>query len=123
MKHTVSELEGAPLDIAVAIAAGNTAVRWNWGPTPYMEGGVGQPGSNVTLWSPSTDWAQGGPIIASERITVILHENGSATAEVRAYYDSGEIMRSDASEQGDTPLIAAMRAYVSNKLGAEIELP
>jgi hypothetical protein len=61
-------------------------------------------------------------IVESERISIILHGDGTATACVRARYDSGKIMGCDAEEHGPTPLAAAMRAFVSSCFGEEIEL-
>lgn len=59
-------------------------------------------------YTPSTNWAQGGPIIEREGIALIPNW----TAE-----------RPGFSADGDTPLIAAMRCYVASKLGDEVELP
>ena len=63
-------------------------------------------------YSPSTDWAQGGPIIEREGLTITHQQNQWA-----AQTDD------DLFEFGPTPLIAAMRCYVASKLGDEIELP
>jgi hypothetical protein len=64
----------------------------------------------------STDWAQGGPIIARERITVDAREHGTLwVAHSRLVGQDGI--------KGPTPLIAAMRCYVASKLGDEIEIP
>ena len=67
-------------------------------------------GGNVA-YSPSTLWAQGGPIIEREGISTIL-----IGMEWRAYT---AIDRAN----GPTLLIAAMRCNVASKLGAEIEVP
>ena len=57
-------------------------------------------------------WAQGGPIIEREKISVYHMDwlNGDQK------WMAGE-------QYGPTPLIAAMRAYVASKLGDEIEIP
>ena len=61
----------------------------------------------------STDWACGGPILEREVISVYrMTSDWSA-----AYNPSG------ATQDGPTPLIAAMRCYVSNRLGNEVEVP
>lgn len=52
-------------------------------------------------WVPHEDWAQGGPIIEREQISI--EWNGECFA--------GGLM------WGETPLIAAMRAYVASKYG------
>ncbi len=63
----------------------------------------------------STDWAQGGPIIERERISVRCWEN---TPTVHAY-----VPQSGADwTEGPTPLIAAMRCYVISKLGKTAEV-
>jgi hypothetical protein len=59
----------------------------------------------------STNWAQGGPIIEQEKITL------EWTGENWCAY-----IRHDAEEFGLTPLIAAMRCYVSSKLGDEVDI-
>lgn len=66
---------------------------------------------------PSTDWSQGGPIIEREMIETTpygLHAWDKWQAK---------ITRADAKATGPTPLIAAMRCYVTSKLGDEVEIP
>ena len=61
----------------------------------------------------SSDWAQGGPILEREGISIYrMTSDWSA-----AYNPSGT------PQDGPTPLIAAMRCYVSNRLGSEVEVP
>lgn len=67
------------------------------------------------MCTPSTDWAQGGPIIEREHIGTyhfVLPEDGWAAS----VFD-------DPIYVGPTPLIAAMRCYVASKLGDEVEVP
>ena len=65
-------------------------------------------------YTPSTDWSQGGPIIEREGISWHCGNKSSW----HAYgYGSAE------NFNGPTPLIAAMRCYVSSKLGDEVEIP
>jgi hypothetical protein len=90
-----SELTGAALDWAVAKCEG---YRLDLVP----EGS----------YTPSTDWAQGGPIIEREKITQ------EWTGEDWMAY-----IRHDDEFFGPTPLIAAMRCYVASKLGDDIEIP
>jgi len=69
-------------------------------------------------YMPSTDWAQGGPII--ERESIELQPRGTVWKALilpREPHDKGT------AQQGATPLIAAMRAYVASKLGDEVEVP
>jgi hypothetical protein len=67
----------------------------------------------IKNYSPSTSWAQGGPIIERERINISD--------------DGGDGWKADDSighwGYGPTPLLAAMRCYVASKLGEEVEIP
>ena len=96
-----SELTGAALDWAVAKAEGYTGVA--------LESRTGE------WYTPSTDWAQGGPIIEREAMSVGSHLDGEEWI-ARDYWAIYE-------QSGPTPLIAAMRCYVASKLGDEIEIP
>ena len=68
----------------------------------------------------STDWAQGGPIIEREGMALNMED----THEWRAamWWDD-EDSKGDILMVGPTPLIAAMRCYVTSKLGDEVEIP
>ena len=69
-------------------------------------------------YAPSTDWAQGGPIIEREGISVDragLAWTADLSDSVGGYIEH--------TESGPTPLIAAMRCYVASKLGDEVEIP
>jgi hypothetical protein len=106
-----SELIGPALDWAVSEAEGCSYCD-------YMEDGV----INQRKWS--TDWAQGGPLIEREKISLDFYPDGE-------HPDGGEwlaqMFDTDYScwveKFGPTPLIAGMRAYVAGKLGDEVELP
>jgi hypothetical protein len=78
----------------------------------------------LTLYSPSTDWAQAGPIIEQERLT-LNYENLYGTGQSMAYYLRTLFdEETDGWQQtGPTPLIAAMRCYVTHKLGNEVDVP
>ena len=99
-----TELTGAALDWAVA-----KCEKPDW---------LGNQAEVYVLkagFHPSTDWAQGGPII--ERECIDLEWTGIPNADffctIQGKYEA----------HGNTPLIAAMRCYVASKLGDEIELP
>lgn len=66
-------------------------------------------------YKPSTDWAQGGPIIEREGIKLYRGQTG-------AWWSATE---SDPHHpvSGPTPLVAAMRCYVIGILGDEVEVP
>jgi hypothetical protein len=69
------------------------------------------------VYTPSTDWAQGGPIIEREKIDH-NHENGYVVALMREPHGHDWTQA-----EGPTPLIAAMRCYVASKLGDEVDVP
>lgn len=82
-------------------------------------------------FSPSTDWAQGGPIIERGLIQVNV-KRLIGTSESGAEIDipdgwqahkSGRYWQTSAVYYGPTPLIAAMRCYVASKLGDEVKVP
>jgi hypothetical protein len=109
----VSELTGAALDWAVANCEGE--LSQHGGQVHLVESKVRFYEDTLDIqYTPSTDWAQGGPIIERCCINVYYDGGGYWCATT----DSG-----DPPRFGPTPLIAAMRCYVASKLGAEIELP
>ena len=114
-----SELTGAALDWAVAIAEGFKPKQL------YISRGSiytrtfdddGNPDGYTTgpdrLYSHK--WEAGGPIIEREEISLMYVCNWEAII------DGSDDMH---VEHGDTPLIAAMRCYVASKLGDEVEIP
>ena len=109
MKVKTNELSGAQLDWAVAKCEGQE-VRFECG-LLFLSGRgftYGDP------YNPSTNWEQGGPIIEREGMTV------------RRYTDTlwdASIGSLDYVKDGPTPLVAAMRCYVSSKLGEEVKVP
>ncbi len=68
-------------------------------------------------WEPSTNWAQGGVMIEREKITLDYRPDLNTARPWLATLPSG------AEEHGATPLIAAMRVYVSGVLGDSIDIP
>lgn len=119
-----NKLRGPGLDWAVAKCEGHEVEMWH----TYVY--LGMPnerivGKGVSIgerdgfgqigYEPSTNWAQGGPIIERERIMLSpLHESSewSALSGCRTK-----------GAKGPTPLIAAMRCYVASKLGDEVDVP
>lgn len=117
MKVKTSELTGAALDWAVAKCEG-------WNSYDIHTNGNFELENTVTgdcLWlrcfQPSTDWAQGGPIIERENISVQARD-GVWSASMKMPDGSWPIWG-----YGPSPLIAAMRCYVASKLGDEVEVP
>jgi hypothetical protein len=106
-----SELSGMQLDWAVANAEGELSEHG--GQVHLVESKVRFYEDTLDIqYTPSTDWAQGGPIIEREGIAIYLYGN----SEWNAHIGGKESV-------GLTPLIAAMRCYVASKLGDEIDLP
>jgi hypothetical protein len=84
-------------------------------------------------WLPdySTDWAAGGTIVEREKISLIWmgfadeqYWVGSIDA-VRHEHEmfNGVDVPFEHEARGTTPLEAAMRAYVTSKLGDEVQIP
>ena len=71
-------------------------------------------------YTPSTDWAQGGPIIEREEISIEFGRAEFKSAWIA--YKLGS-PHEDNPKFGSTPLIAAMRCYVASKLGDEVDVP
>ena len=101
-----AELTGAALDWAVAWANGNTTIK--------LDGGV---------WNPSTDWAQGGPIIEREHIEWQWLPSSSKHHRYGARKPSLGGAKRTFCMDGPTVLIAAMRCYVASKLGDTVDIP
>ena len=74
-------------------------------------------------YTPSMDWAQGGPIIERYTIDVVFKAGSGEGFWWLAYRPEARGVRSSVTSTGPTPLIAAMRCYVASELGDEIEIP
>lgn len=117
----VSELEGTLLDYWVARAA-ELALCDEWDCSAYGGILIGTGEGDLTPFSPSSDWSDGGPIIEREQIqlwppTHPHHSSWGATSKELEVKTAGI----GAPKYGQTPLIAAMRAYVASKFGEEIK--
>lgn len=102
-----SELQGAALDWAVAKCEGVT--DWDSVDLVFRD-------DDFCWYEPSTNWAQGGPII--EREGVCLWSEGYDW-EAKIQTGPGEWL----TEWDASPLVAAMRCYVASKLGDEVDIP
>ena len=105
MKVRTAELAGQALDWAVAKCLGQP----NEWVSDHLRGYIN---------SPSTDWAQGGPIIERELIDILHVRQSDLSVAWDAWFGNDEWVMT-----GPTPLIAAMRCYVASKLGDEVEIP
>ena len=101
-----SELQGAALDYAVAKGVGLVSDE-----TPRYAGNI------EYSFKPSTNWQDGGPILAQTSIEICQLDNGEWRAQLNAK-GCGPYCR----HYGPTPLIAAMRCYVASVLGEEINI-
>lgn len=115
----VSELEGVALDWAVAKCESDGTLEI------YFDNETGEPlchddWSDNQEFSPSTNWAQGGPIIEREGINL---DNYAKNPKWSAWTPAPDRESGEAQAYGPTPLIAAMRCYVASKLGEEIDVP
>ena len=119
MKVKVSGASGHVLDWMVAKAKDPDAVALDLSDPrdPWIErnGIADQP---LHSYTPSTDWAQGGPIIEREGITV-----GDAGGSWAAGKPLADDFFASFVTYGSTPLIAVMRCFVASKLGEEVEVP
>lgn len=70
------------------------------------------------VYSPTTNWKQGGAVIEAARITVEVKHDGWWVAMVYDINDAPQWM-----SVGETPLVAAMRCYVKSKFGDALEPP
>lgn len=119
MKVKISELTGAALDWAVAKCEGKNGVLHDDGITRCIV--VAAPsGVYKGRYSPSTNWAQCGPIIDRERIDLSFESGGRAGWTA---YPAGDTGDETLYGTGPAPQIAAMRCYVASKLGDEVEVP
>ncbi len=113
-----SELIGAQLDWAVAVAEGKHAdVNKDWGNAFIND--LGRCSISHRNWNgakyfePSKNWGHGGPIIDREKLGLMPISDAS--------WRAGDV--DGANGYGTSPLIAAMRCYVTSKLGAQVEVP
>jgi hypothetical protein len=126
MKHRTATLQGALLDAAVAAAIGYEEDESATSHEYYcFRAPIYPVAPKRKDFRPSTDWEWGGPII--ETSIARLHcglGHWVATCLV-PIVDGRSAMGwpHDRTHIGDTPLVAAMRAYVSSRLGDEVELP
>lgn len=106
---------GSRLDAAVAKALGRPW-RFKDGrcvidlpPDPIV-------GCDFIAFAPSSNWAQGGPILERECIDLGFEASDDAQGQWVANNPVGY------TQWGDTPLIAAMRCFVCSHFGDEVDL-
>lgn len=111
-KMKTSELIGPALDWAVAKCEGYPVSVSKTGFLIFSDRTI-QCGPRGSVYSPSTNGAQGVPIIDRERIETRHDGRASWCAWVSKV----------GAVHGPTLLIAAMRCYVASKLGDEVNVP
>lgn len=105
-----SELTDAALDWAVTLIEKPIACEYGVEDWRGQRRQTVKNGEYVYRWHQS--WAQGGPIIEREGISLYLYGGSEWNAHVGGKESTGP-----------TPLIAAMRCYVSSKLGDTVDIP
>ena len=123
MKIKTSELEGAALDWAVAVAVGHEDVRVDDDKIVLV---VHQdhrlPGLVDFIWfDASTNWSQGGPLIERHGVQITLPSNVISPSGDRTPWRAVALGGFNAF--ATTPLIAACRAIVAAKLGDVVDVP
>lgn len=141
MKHKTSELSGARLDQAVAKARGylyDKNISEDFIITALDQSIPQRAPEHVhrevcrvvidgqdRSFCPSSEWAHGGPIIERERIGTSWDYRSEPTAAWEAEFEHDQFEEGGATRSwgyGETLLVAAMRAFVTAKLGAEVDL-
>jgi len=95
INYLVAKIEGVKFTLAQVYGLWSVVIEYNY-----------------RLYEPATDWAQGGPIIEREGIT-LTHQQTQWVAQTD----------DDVFAYGPTPLIAAMRCYVASRLGDSVNVP
>ena len=126
----VAEAEGPVLDWLVCKASGmfDTYPQYAAGKA-FLEK---HQGSSAAYVHPSSDWAQGGPIIEREGINLSVDYQDSALSNDMVQIGwKGNLWNNSVPgtagflqwAYGPTPLIAAMRCFCVSKLGESVAVP
>ena len=116
-----ADLIGSALDWAVSEAE-DEPVHFAGGELRFIPAQF----SDESLYAPSTDWNQGGPLIEKHGIEVFCNVSAEQAARFKdAHPDWRACMNRGRSVHfyGQTPLIAAMRCMVASKLGETVQVP
>ncbi|WP_321354567.1 phage protein NinX family protein [Pseudomonas extremaustralis] len=124
MKVKVSELSGPALDWAVAQVE-KVPVRRELSGYDGNGNCVAWLSHQCLPYSPSTDWARGGPLLDDWDIQIASTDDDDGYPD-RVYGCANVMGRKPGAwgtKTGPTILIAVMRAIVFSSLGEEIEIP
>jgi hypothetical protein len=114
VKTKTNELTGPALDWAVAKCAGREIDGFGrYGVVGWELDALTGDKEACCLFTPSTHWTQGGPIIEREWISIWQVGKNYWKADLSGL----------CSNDGPTPLIAAMRCYCYAKLGEYVDIP
>jgi hypothetical protein len=123
-KVKTSELVGAALDWAVGVAVGEKMFA-----SAHLAGPCARrlcaDGYTRDYYSPSTDWAQGGPLLDAhcKSFGCVQDRSGAWRAFGYGVGDDFDPSRQMRLASGHTILVAACRAIVAAKLGDTVEIP
>lgn len=121
MEVNVNDLTGMALDWAVAKACGLLGDHiYTMATMP--DGECRRPVfiDGEAIYSPSTNWAHGGPLIDQFKPDLNTWGNCQLLAELHGDPDDSSLF---IACQGETYLIAACRCIVVNKLGSVVNVP
>lgn len=117
-KIKTSELTGPALDWAVAVAH-QLPIKLNPGHGFFVKHPDGW-----EYFTPSLDWAQGGPIIEREKVCLDCGDGSyQGNNAWEAHLAEHAPVMAQEEITGPTPLIAAMRCFVASKLGDKVDVP
>ncbi len=105
-----SELTGAALDWAVSLIDEPEACKY--GAQDWREQRTRTVKNGEYVYRYHQSWAQGGPLLERERISVNQFGGAWKASSLR-----------QSAIVGPTPLIAGMRCYVASQLGETVDVP
>ena len=117
LEYATGVADGRELELPGAFR-GRTTVVWC---DPFVIQREGRPvfhDKTRRKWQPSTDWSNGGPLIASHQVN--LHSPQTSDDCWAAWVT---IRGKDFCQGGWQPLVAACRAIVAAKLGDVVSVP
>lgn len=129
MKVKTSELTNRQLDWAVAKCEGwvtyptDSIERGDWYHTDAAVAPLGYEHNRIHRddFNPSSNWSQGGPII--ERALLDITPSPYEHREDMRWHCQHYNSLGGYAQYGPTPLVAAMKCYVTSQLGDEVEVP